>query len=71
MIELIFTNNLLSWRNNLFQVVDSYADGEINCNLNLVNQDNNFWVLFQGNETSINGVIQTSAQMIIDTLTNA
>jgi hypothetical protein len=71
MIELIFANSLLSWRNNLFQVVDSYTDGEINANLNLMNEDNNFWVLFLANETSINGVIQTSSQMIIDTLTNA
>jgi hypothetical protein len=71
MIDLIFTNKLLSWRDNLFQVVDSYTDGEINANLHLMNEDNNFWVLFLANETSINGVIQTSAQMIIDTLTNA
>ena len=71
MIELIFTNSLLSWNGNLFQVVDSYSDGEINANLNLVNDDNNFWVLFLANETTINGVLQTSAKMIIDTLTNA
>jgi hypothetical protein len=71
MIELIFANSLLSWNGNLFQVVDSYADGEINANLNLVNEDNNFWVLFLANETTINGVLQTSAQMIINTLTNA
>jgi len=71
MIELIFTNSLLSWDGNLFQVVDSYADGVINANLSLVNDENNFWVLFLANETTINGVIQTSAQMIIDTLTNA
>lgn len=68
MIELIFTNSLLSLDGNLFQVVDSYADGEINANLNLVNDENNFWVLFLANETTINGVLQTSAQMIIDTL---
>lgn len=71
MIELIFTNSILSWNGNLFQVVDSYEDGDINANLRLFNDENNFWVLFLANETSINGVIQTSAQMIIDTLTNA
>ena len=71
MIELIFTNSILSWNGNLFQVVDSYTDGDINANLNLMNEYNNFWVLFLANQTTINGVIQTTAQMIIDTLTNA
>lgn len=71
MIELIFTNSLLNIDGNLFQVVDSYSDGNINANLRLVNDENNFWVLFLANETTINGVLQTSAQMIIDTLTNA
>jgi len=68
MIELIFTNSLLSWNGNLFQVIDSYQDGNVNANVRLVNDDNNFWVLFLANETTINGVLQTSAQMIIDTL---
>jgi hypothetical protein len=71
MIELIFTNSLLSWNGNLFEVIDSYQDGNVNANVRLVNDDNNFWVLFLANETTINGVLQTSAQMIIDTLTNA
>lgn len=71
MIELIFTNSILNWNGNLFQVVDCYTDGDINANLKLMNEDNNFWVLFLANETRINGVIQNSAQMIIDTLTNA
>lgn len=71
MIELIFTNSLLSWDGNLFQVAYLYTDGDINANLNLFNDENNFWILFLANQTTINGVLQTSAQMIIDTLTNA
>jgi len=70
MIELIFKNSLLSWNENLFQVAESYTDGDINANIRLVNEENNFWILFLANETSINGVTQTSAQMIIDTLNN-
>jgi hypothetical protein len=37
--------------------------------VHLENSVNNFWMVFIENETIINDVIQTSAQMIYDTLT--
>ena len=38
--------------------------------VNLENSVNNFWMVLIENETTINDVLQTSAQMIFDTLTN-
>lgn len=38
--------------------------------VHLENSVNNFWMVFIENETTINDVIQTSAQMIYDTLTS-
>lgn len=37
--------------------------------VHLENSVNNFWMVFIENETTINDVLQTSAQMIYDTLT--
>lgn len=70
MIELFFEDGLLDFRNIKFtcQAFEIQIDF---VSINLINTDNDIWVLFQANETTINGVLQTSAQMIIDTLTNA
>ena len=38
--------------------------------VHLENSVNNFWMVFIANETTINDVLQTSAQMIYDTLTS-
>ena len=38
--------------------------------VHLENSVNNFWMVFIENETTINDVLQTSAQMIYDTLTS-
>jgi hypothetical protein len=38
--------------------------------VHLENSVNNFWMVFIENETTINGILQTSAQMIFDTLSN-
>jgi hypothetical protein len=66
---LIFENNLLEFRNQYYKVeVAEYYEGY--CRLNLINEENNIVILLGSNETTINGVLQTSAQMIIDTLSN-
>ncbi len=39
-------------------------------NIDVKNDENDFAITLVANETSINDVIQTSAQMIIDTLNN-
>jgi hypothetical protein len=70
MTDLIFSGNLLTFRDQQFTCGQSYIEGDA-CIINLLNDDNDFNVILVANETTINGVLQTSAQMIIDTLTNA
>lgn len=66
---LIFENNIFEFRNQYYKVeLAEYYEGY--CRLNLINDDNNIVILLGSNETTINGVLQTSAQMIIDTLSN-
>lgn len=67
---LYFNDNVLNINDNLFSIDGSYTDGPDNANIHLINDDNDFWILFQSNDVTINGVLQTSAQMIIDTLSN-
>lgn len=69
MVELIIENNKIEFRGQWFDIVSSKLDGGY-CLVNLVNQDNDLIVCFGGGETIINGTLQTSAQMIIDTLSN-
>lgn len=70
MIELYFFDNILNWNGDLFQIKDFYTDGDLNANVNLFNEGNDFWVLFLANETKINKVLQTSSQMIMETLSS-
>ena len=70
MTDLIFSGNLLTFREQKFNCGQLYIEGDA-CIINLLNDDNDFNVMLVANETTINGVLQTSAQMIIDTLTNA
>ena len=70
MEELIYIDNQLKYRGQFFQVGDSSIMGDAVI-LNLKDYENDFNVALVANETTINGVIQISAQMIIDTLTNA
>ena len=68
-IDLIFTDNLLTFKDKQFKCGQSYIQGSA-CIINLLNDNNDFDVILVENETTINGVLQTSAQMIIDTLSN-
>jgi len=70
MEELTFLDNQLNYRGQFYQVGDSMIMDDVVVT-NLFDAENNFNVILVANQTSINGVIQTSAQMIIDTLTNA
>lgn len=70
MEELIYLDNQVNYRGQFFFVGESNIMGDAVI-IYLYDLENNFPVIIVANETSINGVIQTSAQMIIDTLTNA
>jgi len=70
MEELTYLDNQLNYRGQFYQVGDSMIMDDVVVT-NLFDTENNFNVILVANQTSINGVIQTSAQMIIDTLNNA
>jgi len=70
MEEIIYLDNMLQYRGFWFNVGSSYPIDQV-CMVNLSDDQSNFDVALVANETTINGVLQTSAQMIIDTLTNA
>ena len=70
MIDLTCENGILIYDSQQLTFPHMLIDGEF-VSINLVNEGNDIWILLQENHTTINGVIQTSAQMIIDTLTNA
>jgi len=70
MEELTYLDNQLNYRGQFYQVGDSMIMDDVVVT-NLFDTENNFNVILVANQTIINAVIQTSAQMIIDTLTNA
>lgn len=70
MINLTCENGILIYDSQELTYPDFFVVGDF-VNINLVNEQNDIWMLLQVNQTTINGILQTSAQMIIDTLTNA
>jgi hypothetical protein len=69
MEELIYSDNQVNYRGQFYFVGESSIMGDAAI-VNLYDAESNFNVILVANETMINGVIQTSAQMIIDTLAN-
>jgi hypothetical protein len=68
MVELLLTNGLVTFRGVVYaaSLFDIVSDSQIN--IFLQNDEYSFFATFIANETSINGIVQTSAQMIYDTL---
>jgi len=69
MEQLIFIDNQLTYRGFQYSVGNT-QDVNDAVFVNLIYEDSDFTITLVANETSINGIIQTSAQMIIDTLSN-
>ena len=71
MIKLLYNNPLLTLDGNDYQIASIDLISDEIAYLNLFSDKYNFTYAVVANETTINEVLQTSAQMIIDTLTNA
>lgn len=71
MVELIYINVILEFKEDFFKVLSADAVDDMMVHIHIYNEIYNEIIGLSANETTINGVIQTSAQMIIDTLTNA
>lgn len=69
MVELIYIDGILGFNGQEFTCGSRFIEGDA-CIINLLNADNDFYVMFIANQTTINGILQTSAQMISDTLSN-
>lgn len=69
MEEIILKNGLINYRGQVYNYTDlTIVDTAVN--IALLYDGSLFEVTVVANETTINGVLQTSAQMIIDTLSN-
>jgi hypothetical protein len=71
MIEIIFTNGIFIIDGNSYQILSMNLRGETMAYVHIYNDVYNETIGLLENETTINGVLQTSGQMIIDTLSNA
>lgn len=70
MLELIFDNQLLLFNGLEYNVIDLQHSSE-DVVLTTIENDIYYSVIaLVANQVTINGIIQTSAQMIIDTLSN-
>jgi hypothetical protein len=69
MLELIYINELLTFNEIEYTISSLEATSDINVLAIIQNDIYVSVIALVADETMINGVVQTSAQMIIDTLT--
>ena len=69
MISIEYINDVLMFNSQEFSISELNIESNA-VFVHLVNENNDFTMVLVENETTINDVIQTSAQMIYDTLTS-
>lgn len=67
MVYLIYSNGVLEFDNQQFSIGEMILDSD-GVRVNCQNENNYFWTIFIANETTINSVLQTSSDMILQTL---
>jgi len=70
MIELLYANGILTLDAVNYEISQIQLISDLIVYLEIYNEQYNCTYAVVANETTINGVLQTSAQMIYDTLTN-
>ncbi len=70
MINIGFSNNLILLDSIEYQLESIIEHDDSVVNLHLVNDVYNTYYTIVANNVTINGILQTSAQMIIDTLSS-
>jgi hypothetical protein len=68
MLELTYINNLLTFDGIIYTIVNLEISTEFIVFATIENQSYFSVIALVANETTINGVLQTSAQQIIDSL---
>jgi hypothetical protein len=70
MTELSYINKILNFNHINYEVVDIQATSDINVLVTIQNEIYLLTIALIANETTINGVIQTSSDMIVETLSS-
>jgi hypothetical protein len=70
MEQVLFNNGIINYRGYDYTISFLEMNGNEMVYVNLVNDPYTFTVVLVANETTINGILQTSAQMIFDTLSS-
>jgi len=71
MIYITYSNSVFALDGSYYSITSLEKCSEYGIFVGLYNEVNDFVYRLNADTTTINGVLQTSAQMIIDTLTNA
>jgi citrate lyase alpha subunit len=69
MIDLIFINNILIFDEIEYSITEISKNDDFGVTIFLSGVEYQFYYTFRANDVTINGVLQTSADMIINTLT--
>lgn len=62
-----FVDGWMTYRDCVVQIESMFTEDNI-CYVHVINEQNDFSLILVADNTIINGVLQTSAQMIYDTL---
>jgi hypothetical protein len=68
MTKLSYINKILNFNNTNYEVIDIQATSDINVLTTIQNEIYLLTIALVANETTINGVLQTSSEMIVETL---
>ena len=70
MTELSFINKILNFHNINYELIDIEPTSDINVLATIQNEIYLLTIALVANETTINGVLQTSSEMIVETLSS-
>ena len=70
MVELLYKNQILEYKGDFYTIVSLDRIDDNLVHVHIMNQIYNSIIALVANDTIINGIIQTSADMIIETLSN-
>lgn len=70
MVELFYENQILQYKGDFYTIVSLEIIDDNLVHVHIMNQIYNSIIALVANDTTINDVIQTSAQMIYDTLSS-
>jgi hypothetical protein len=68
--EVTFINSIITYRGNNYYIGGVESSSDISTIVNLVNEPYTFNIVLIANQTAINGVLQTSPEMIVETLSS-